>query len=413
VKVALLGFGTVGSHVARILATDAKDLQLTHVFNRGVERKKVDWLPDVRWTDNADHVLSSDADIVVEVMGGREPAGTYVRRALESGKSVVTANKQLIANDGTALLELARERGVHLSYEASVAGGIPVVRALREGLSGDRLHRVSGVLNGTCNYILTRMGEAGATFESALAEAQALGFAEADPTDDVDGFDARAKLCILARVALGLDVSPGEVACRTIRDLRDVDFMYAQRLGCTIRQVSRVERLDDGSVVAWVQPAIVASGSPLARVTGSENVVLTSGVHGGETAFSGRGAGGGPTAVAVVSDLVAIARRGGQRNVSSPAVSRPSSVTAEFSAPHYLRFVVTDQPVIIARLATILATHRINIDAVFQAPGMSKDALPFVVTLEACDPAQVNAALAEMLRLDFNVAPPFWMPMLG
>lgn len=199
-NVALVGFGTVGSSVARILSErPIGGLRLTHICNRNVQRKRVDWLPSVRWTEDINDVLGSDVQIIVEVIGGLQPAGDWIRRALNSGKSVVTANKQLIARQGLELVRLARENGQHIAFGASVAGGVPVISGLQEGLAADELVELCGILNGTCNYILTRIESSGISFPEALKEAQKLGFAEADPTDDIGGFDARAKLAILAR----------------------------------------------------------------------------------------------------------------------------------------------------------------------------------------------------------------------
>ena len=258
---ALVGFGTVGRSVARILSGDPSHLQLTHIVNRDVERKRVDWLPDhIRWTDNFEDALADSVDIVVELVGGLEPAGDWVRRALLAGKSVVTANKQLIAHHGAELLELARRQGCQLAFGASVAGGVPVVSGLQEGLAGDRLYKVCGILNGTCNYILSKIEEGGVGFAEALREAQKLGYAESDPTDDVEGFDARAKLAILARVGLNCEVWPGDIACRSIASLEAVDFLYARDLGCTIRQISSAE-LKDGRLVC-----LGATGAGAARV---------------------------------------------------------------------------------------------------------------------------------------------------
>jgi homoserine dehydrogenase len=209
-NVALLGFGTVGSSVARILCErSSTHLRLTHILNRNVARKKVDWLPpSVRWTENIDDVLSSGADIVVEVMGGLQPTEDWIRRALASGKSVVTANKQLIARRGPELIGLAREMKQQIQFGASVAGGVPVISGLHEGLAGDELFKIRGILNGTCNYILSQIEANGIPFATALREAQKLGFAEADPTEDIDGLDARAKLAILAQVGLHCNVRP-------------------------------------------------------------------------------------------------------------------------------------------------------------------------------------------------------------
>ncbi len=416
-NVGLLGFGTVGRSVARLLlAPSAHPLKLTHICNRDIARKRVDWIPpDVQWTDSFDDLLSAPVDIIVELIGGLEPAGGYVRSALTARKSVVTANKQLMAHEGGDLIRLAAQQCVHLGFEAAVAGGIPVIRAIREGLAGDHLVRISGILNGTCNYMLTKMASEGLPFNTVLAEAQARGYAEADPTDDLDGYDARAKLCVLARIGLHVALRPADVPCRSIRTITDVDFTYAQRLGFTIRQVSRVERIDGRptEVDASVQPALVREGSALARVQGSENLVVTSGQNGGEVGFSGRGAGGDPTAVAVLSDVLAVARH------SSPPgwfrdVADDTAVTVahERRSAQYLRFVVRDRPGIIATLADRLATHGLNIDAVLQEPGCDKEALPFVITLEACRQSDVAAALAEIAPLDFLVQPPVSLPIV-
>jgi homoserine dehydrogenase len=416
VNVAIVGFGTVGQAVARILVTSPGPLRLTHICNRHVERKRADWVPpDVVWTERFDDILAAPVDIVAELVGGLEPAGTWVARALAAGKSVVTANKQLMAHRGGELLALAAAHDRHLGFEASVAGGIPVIRAVRDGLAGDRLVGISGILNGTCNYILTRMESEGLAFDEALAEARARGYAEADPTDDLDGYDARAKLCILARVGLRTALAPEQVACRSIRPVTRVDFVYASRLGCTIRQVSQVTLGAEGEpVVAWVQPCLVRRTSPLARVHANQNLVLVAGRFGGETGFSGFGAGGGPTAVAVVSDLIGIAEQGhGAHPDRLVDVATPAAVTDRVRAPYYLRFVVQDRPGIIARLADILARHGINIDAVLQEPGVPKSALPFVVTLEECEPASLAGALEAMAALDFHVQAPFALPILS
>lgn len=389
------------------------NLRLTHVCNRSVARKKVGWLPaDVLWTENFDDVLSSDVDIVVEVMGGLQPTEDWVRRALSSGKSVVTANKQLIARCGTDLFELAQRMNQHIEFGASVAGGVPVISGLHEGLAGDRLFKISGILNGTCNYVLSQMETNGVPFATALREAQKLGFAEADPTDDIDGLDARAKLAILARVALYCGVQASSILARSISPIDAVDFEYASQLGCTIRQIARAE-VKDGELYAAVQPSLVQINSPLARVAGSQNLVLATGVYGGETVFGGHGAGGHPTAVAVVSDILAIARaqRGGAG--SKPhAPAKPTAVSADFTTKHYLRFVVRDRPGIIASLATVFGTQNINIDSVLQRPGSPKSHLPLLITLEECKASLVEKALQQINALDFMVQPCLHMPIL-
>jgi homoserine dehydrogenase len=414
-KIALLGFGTVGTAVARLLyaRSDQHALELTYICNRAPARKKVSWVSDrVRWTDDIEEILGSDVAVVVELIGGLRPAYDWVRQALEAGKSVVTANKQLMARHGSELMELARRNQRRLAFGASVGGGIPILSGLSQGLAGDRLRKISGILNGTCNYILTRI-EAGAAFADALKEAQQEGFAEADPAEDIDGLDARAKLVVLVRVGLKAEVLPENVLCRSIRELSSIDFEYAHQMGCTIRQVSRAE-LSDGKLLVGVEPALVSRRSPLAAVEGGENIIISAGEFGGETVFSGLGAGGNPTAVAVVSDLLQI--------VHSPpagvaecgcAAAPPGEISSDFESPQYLRLVVRDSPGIIAELAGILSLHDIDIDAVFQISGRDKAALPFVITLEATKSSRVEAALAAIKRSPFLIQAPLRMPILN
>ena len=407
-RIALFGFGTVGSSVARILAeSKPRGLELTHVFNRGVARKRVDWAgPAVTWSEDADAVLGSDVYVIVELAGGLDPAGGWVRKALDLGKSVVTANKKLIAFHGVELEKLAALRGGHLKYGAAVAGGIPVIPGLEQGLAGDRLERIEGILNGTCNFILSKM-EDGADFTAVLAEAQKLGYAEADPTEDVGGFDARAKLAILMRLALRVAVNPEEIIPRPITTITAVDFSYARDLGCTIRQVARSEKAD-GGVAATVGPMLVAVRSPLAWSRGTENMVILSGHYGGDVVFSGHGAGGHPTAVAVVSDLLALAH--GSRRVEIPAA--PATVSGEFEVPHYIRFLVKDRPGIVAAITGALAEEQINIRAIVQKPGYPAAALPFVVTVEPCTSSALKRALERVKVLDCMIEEPLDLQML-
>ena len=413
-SVAIVGFGTVGSSVARILTEHAPEgLRVTHICNRNFQRKRVAWLPDtVEWTDNIDAVLSSNVDLVVELIGGLDPAADWVRRALKAGKSVVTANKQLIARHGTELVRLAQEHGQHIGFGASVAGGVPVISGLQEGLAGDELVRLCGILNGTCNYILTRIERAGVSFEEALREAQKLGFAEANPAEDIDGLDARAKLTILARTGLRVSVAHTDIPARSISMLGPIDFEYAKLLDSTIRQISRAEQTGE-KLLASVEPLLVDRSSPLASVEGPQNLVLSTGKYGGETIFAGHGAGGNATAVAVVSDLISIVRL---RQVNGAALQenglRQLPVSADFSTRHYLRFIVRDQPGIIAALASIFSGLGINIDSVFQKPGYPKSKLPFVITLEPCAASLVKESLKQIARLDFLVEPCVDLPIL-
>jgi homoserine dehydrogenase len=416
-KVALIGFGTVGRSVAKILVEDSDGpFTLTHIFNRNIARKKTDGLPDnIKWTEKIEDILGSDADIIVEVIGGLDPAGDWIDRALRSGKSVVTANKQLICQRGAELMKTARDSGRRLEFGASVAGGIPAIIGIQEGLAGDRLFKIAGILNGTCNFILTKMDSTGATFEEALKEAQELGFAEADPTADVEGYDARAKLVILTQAGLRLEVRDHQVTTRSIATIDAIDFLYAGDLNCTIRQLSLAEKDTSNGTLrlcAAVQPAVVPLTSLMAHVQGSQNMVMATGQYAGRMIFSGYGAGGDPTAVAIVSDLYSIARTAGAPSESLPDVPQvPDSVTGDFTVPHYLRFVVSDRPGILAEIAAVLAKYKIGIDAVLQKPGFPESELPFVMTLEACDSAALHPALAEIARLDFHVKPPLCLPI--
>ena len=438
-RVALIGFGTVGRAVAKILcANGGGSLRLTHICNRNAEKKKQAWLQsgaptnipsDVIWTDDVQSVLQSDVDVVIELIGGLDPAGKIVRSALESGKSVVTANKQLIARHGSDLLQLAASKGCQIEFGASVAGGVPVLPALRTGLCGDRLHGIAGILNGTCNYILSRIENARIPFSEALEEAQARGYAEADASEDLDGGDARAKLAILALAGLHTQVAPEAVRARTIRAIDAVDFDYAAELGCTIRQISRArlhraglnnnEDAKENTLFAEVGPCLVPTASPFGRVERNLNLVLTSGQYGGDMAFLGAGAGGDPTAVAVVSDVMSVAenRRAGagtsspSRGISTPEIFTPR-ISSDFETPWYLRFFVRDQPGIVARLAQIMAVHRLNIDSLLQNPGFDKAALPFVITLEPCRDSLLHPALEEMSGLDFAIRPCLCLPIL-
>jgi len=412
--VALVGFGTVGRAVAKILCEHSDGLlRLTHICNRNVERKKQSWVPaEVIWTDDFQAILNSDVEIVIELIGGLTSAQELVRGALNAGKSVVTANKQLIARDGPDLLQLASANRCQLEFGASVAGGVPVLPALRTGLCGDRLHGIAGILNGTCNYILSRIETDRIPFSEALEEAQARGYAEADASEDLDGGDARAKLSILALAGLQVRVSPGDIRARTIRGIDAMDFDYAAELGCTIRQISRAD-LKGTTLFAEVGPSLVPASSPFGRVQRNLNLVLTSGEYGGDVAFLGAGAGGNPTAVAVVSDLRFVA----ESLSAGPRAHRPlqlatPKLSCDFETPWYLRFVVNDQPGIIAGLASILSAHQLNIDAVLQKPGFDKNALPFVITLEPCRDAQLHPALQEMSELSFALRPCLCLPIL-
>ena len=327
-RVGLVGFGTVGQSVARLLLDGAeRRLRLVKVCGRPGGRERAAWLPpSVAWTTRFDDLIVRDVDVVVELVGGLQPAWQWLHKALLSGKSVVTANKQLVAEHGPELLDVAARRGSLLRYDGAVAGGVPVIRGIEDGLAGDRLLSVTGILNGTCNHILTRIEQQRLPFADALREAQALGYAEADPAADLDGLDARAKLVILCQAAFGIRVRPSQVACESIASVAPADFDAAHARGCTIRQVSSAERVDGSphEMAAFVRPALVPLDSPFARASGCQNVVSVRGEFSGETVFTGQGAGGNATAVAVVSDLLAVATA----RQRLAATARPIAVSA-------------------------------------------------------------------------------------
>lgn len=427
VRLGLVGFGTVGQALVRLIQDGEGRLRerlgvrlaVTVIGNRGVERKRAAWVAGpVRWTDDLESVVTDpEVDLVVELMGGVDPARALITKALEAGKSVVTANKLLLSAHGFELASLAAARGAGLGIEAAVAGGIPILRAIRESFAGDRLVAVEGILNGTCNFILTEMERTGRPYPDVLAEAQKLGYAEADPASDVEGADAGYKLVLLARMAFGQKAEFGALFREGITGLLPCDFVYAKLLQRTPRQLASARLLPNGRLALSVRTHMVSLSSMLAKVTGPFNAVQVRGEKGGDFVFSGRGAGGDPTAVAVLSDIVELARSGPRPLV--PALGFPAfepfspAGTEEFSAPYYLRFVVKDKTGIIAGISQVLAKHQANIEAVFQAPYGERDALPFVITLETATQAQVGKALEEIAALDFHVVPPVAFPLAG
>lgn len=411
-RVALLGFGTVGSSVARILVERpelAGRLQLTHVFNRDFARKRASWVPaTVQWTGDIDALLASKPDVVVEVIGGVDPVGGWVRRALGQGIAVVTANKVLLAADGPDLIELAAASGTQIRFEAAVGGGVPLIHGVREGLAGDRLTRVAGILNGTSNYVLSRMEETEEPIEGVLDDARRLGYAEADPSADIDGDDAGSKLVVLAGIAFGRYLSLSAIPRRSIRPITGADFRYANRLNCTIRQIAMVEE-KDGGFDGFVGPALVPRGSNFGRNLGANNVVTLFGQYGGSSSFSGAGAGGPATAVAIVSDLLALTTK---REGSHVERWLPGTLVAPPARSYYLRFVVRDRPGILSSIAAELASQRINLDAVLQEPNYEKDHLPFVITVEPCEEVALLNALRGISGADFHAQPPLALPLL-
>ncbi len=428
IKVGIIGFGTVGQGAARaliehreeIMARAGFEIAVSAVSSRRIHESDSAWLPSsvVRTADWREVISSPHVDIVAELVGGTSVAYDIVRAALTAGKPVVTANKNLIAENGAELESLAREHGVGLEFEAAVAGGIPVLAAIREGLAGDRILALDGILNGTCNFILTTMEKSGRDMADVLREAQALGYAEADPSADLDGYDARYKLAILARMAFGVPVQFDAISCRGITAIRAIDFRYARQLGCTIRLIGAARWQSNGSVDLSVRPLLIPCEHILAKVDGPYNAVWVEGRRGGDTLYYGRGAGGAPTGISVVADLIRVARDMRSGAVSrvpplgfhAPAQSRPANGSSRM-ARRYLRFVVSDQPGIIAELAAVLARHSLNIDAVIQERGFERHSLPFVITLEPSSDQAVQAAIEEMKAFGFLREHPLELPI--
>jgi homoserine dehydrogenase len=334
-RVAVLGFGTVGSAVAaRLAGAEPVDgLELTHILDRravakrdGLALSRAALRGEIVWTTRFDDVLASDADIVVEAIGGVEPATEWIRAALVAGKSVVTANKQVIAHHGPSLLQLAERQGRQLRFEAAVCGGMPIVRAVSDGLAGDRLTRIVAILNGTSNAVLSQMEATDCTISHAVAEAKARGWAEADPSADLDGLDARAKLAILCALGFRLRVDPARIDTRSIAHLQPADLRQVRRQGCAIRQLAFAEYdRTRSALTAWVAPAIVPRSSIFARTCGPQNAALVTGEHAGDIGVFGAGAGGAATAVAAIGDLLTIARDRAAI-VPAPVLSVPSII---------------------------------------------------------------------------------------
>jgi homoserine dehydrogenase len=427
VNVGIVGLGNVGSGTITILAENAEQIAHKlgfHLRVRIVSSLDADSmaLPEAlgsveRTLDWRQVVMHPQVDIVVELIGGTTVAREILETAIDNQKSVITANKELMALCGPDIWDRAIRAGVNVAMEASVAGGIPIHAVLREGISGDRVEALYGILNGTSNFILTEMERRGDSLEKVLAEAQRLGYAEANPSADIDGFDARSKLVLLAALSFGERIMPSDIYTEGIRRISPVDFQYAQRLGHTIRLIAAARQTAEGLILS-VRPSLIPLSTILASVRGSYNAVWVKGRYGEDTFYYGRGAGSRPTGVAVVSDLMRVAREiryGSPDRVSPFAHERlgeykPIPVTRQKRA-YYLRFRVTDRPGIIATLAGVLAQKHISLDAVLQLPCENKHDLPFVITVEPSPEEAIREAIEQMSGLDFLLEPPLALPM--
>ncbi len=410
-KVALLGCGTVGSEVVRLMHEQAEDLtarvgtslEIVGIAVRrpGRDRGDLGLDPSLFTADALGLVKRDDVDIVVEVVGGIEPARTWLIEALRAGKSVVTANKALLAEDGGPIHDAAAEGGADLYYEAAVAGAIPLLRPLRESLHGDRIIRVTGIVNGTTNYILSAMDSAGMGFEEALEQATALGYAEADPTADVEGFDAAAKAAILASLAFHTRVTAADVYREGITEVTAADVASAHSMGATIKLLCIADRTDDGGVSVRVHPAMIPRSHPLASVSDAFNAVFVEAEAAGQLMFYGRGAGGAPTASAVLGDLVAVARNrlsGVSAASESAYAALPIRAMGEVSTRYHVSLDVADKAGVLAAVANVFARHDVSIATVRQA-GRGTGAMLVIVTHTAPD-AALAATVSELRALD-------------
>ncbi|MGF1526350.1 MAG: homoserine dehydrogenase [Candidatus Competibacterales bacterium] len=411
VNIGLLGLGTVGSATARVLTRNASDINrragrriaIQRAVVRRLERPNPDAIP--LSTDPSAVVDAEDVDIVVELLGGLEPARSLVLRAIANGKHVVTANKALIAHHGNEIFAVARERGVVVAFEAAVAGGIPIIKAVREALAGNRITGVAGIINGTSNYILSAMALDGQDFHTALAAAQAKGFAEADPTFDIEGIDAAHKLTILASIAFGIPLQYDRVAVEGIAAVRGEDVRYASELGYCIKHLGLARQGETG-VELRVHPTLIPKSNPLASVNGAMNAVLVDGDAVGQTLYYGPGAGGEPTASAVVADIVDVVRvltADPDHRVPHLAfqpdhlVDAPIVPLAAVETAYYLRMRALDRPGVMAEVTRILADAHISIEALLQKePLPGADDVPVVMVTHRVREGQMNQALAHI-----------------
>jgi homoserine dehydrogenase len=409
VRVGLLGCGNVGGALVRLLDSNADlitqrsgvKLEVSRVAVHNVAKERdVDLAPGVL-TNDADAVVSDpEIDVVVEVIGGVEPARRLILTALKGGKPVVTANKELLANFGEELFDAAETAGVDLLFEASVAGGIPLMRPLRESLAGERITRVMGIVNGTTNYVLTQMTEAGSSFSEAVAEAQELGYAERDPTADVEGLDAASKAAIIASIAFGARIVAGDVYREGITKITADDIAAAKELGYVVKLLAVAEE-HDGGVGARVHPAMVPIDHPLASVRGSYNAVFIEGESVGQLMLLGRGAGGGPTASAVLGDLIDAAKnvRAGARGATiGDLVHKPIRPIDETASQFYVSLDVADQPGVLATIAGVFGDHEVSIQSM-QQKGQGAGARLIFVTHLARE-AALTATIHDVRELD-------------
>ena len=417
-RIGIAGLGTVGAAVVKILQEKddlvaercGRKIDVVAVSARSSQKKRNVDIKGLPWFDDArEMAVAADVDVVVELIGGEDGVAKAVcESALAAGRHVVTANKALLARHGMALAQEAEKAGVALAYEASVAGGIPIIKALREGFVGNHVSSIYGILNGTCNYILTTMRETGRPFSDVLSEAQELGYAETDPTFDIDGTDTAHKLALLAGVAFGSEVNFSSVHVEGIRHITPADIAFSDELGFRIKLLG-IARKNSNGIVQCVYPCMVSKDTPLAHIEGVFNAVVAVGDELGTGVLQGQGAGAGPTATAVVADIVDIAR-----GRIFPAFSVPVSGLKKFDqisicervGPYYVRLTVVDRPGVIADISAALRDEEVSVEALLQRGLSQEGSVPVVLTLHETQEEAIQRALKRIELLDSVVEPP-------
>jgi homoserine dehydrogenase len=412
-RVGLMGMGTVGTGVIRLVEGHQDDLlqqsgveiEVSRILVQDPSKERQVFVnPDLITDDPYSLLHDPEIDVIVEVMGGIEPTRSYILEALEQGKHVVTANKDLMALHGAELLEKAAEKNCDVFYEASVAGGIPIIRALVEGFSSDRITKMIGIVNGTTNYILSKMSQERVSYEEVLKEAQQLGYAEADPTSDVGGLDAARKMSILSTLGFHVGMNLEEVDCKGITEVTPEDIEYGKKLGYTVKLIG-IAKQDDGLIEVSVQPAMVKDSHPLASVNGVFNAVYVYGEAVGETMFYGPGAGELPTATAVVSDLVTVVKNMklgvNGRGMVAPYKEKKLKSDDEIWAKYFVRFIVDDKSGVLSQITKIMAEHDVSLEQVIQQPYKQDNKAELIIVTHKSSKRSISTILKQLEGLEF------------
>ena len=412
VKVGLLGFGTVGTGVVRIVEGHQEDLQrqtgapieVTKILVKNLDKARSIHVDNEKLTTDARSIIEDpEIDVVVEVMGGIEPTKTYIMDALKNGKHIVTANKDLMALHGADILALAQEKGCDVFYEASVAGGIPIIRTLVEGFASERITKIMGIVNGTTNYILTKMSKEGASYDDVLKEAQALGYAESDPTSDVEGLDAARKMTILSTLGFSVNVALEDVSVKGISQVTKEEIAYGRKIGYEIKLLGIAERHNEHISIS-VQPTMVKMSHPLASVNGVFNAVYVHGEAVGETMFYGPGAGELPTATSVVADLVAVSRNMGLgvsgRRVSMKYKEKKLKTDEQISSKHFILLDVADKAGVLAQITQVFADFEVSLESVLQYPNTNNPNAEIIIITHDANQAAMKKVLSRFESLD-------------